>query len=351
MEQRLYISSFRKFILLLLKTLLFCGLMAAAAAWLGETYKQASKENVINRYNEQRFSEFYENDNTYDLIFVGSSHAYCTFDPEIFDAELGTNSYNMGMPLQLTASTYYELRDIFEHQSPKTVIMEVYWGVMTEDFQINETTQLFQVMKNDELKAEYIEKVFPLSEKIKYSVDALKYQADYFAFKSDEYDEKIRNLFGVFKPAGETHTSGTESYGTKGFVYCDYNMLPGEYDKTNQFVNTDGRTLEFSEVQLKYLRKIEELCKEEGAQLIFVTAPVAPVSMEYIENYEVIHNTINEIAEERGIPYFDYNIMNKEENIVANKNFRDDAHLNYSGAEIVCKHFINLLKEKGIELK
>ncbi|MCD8091043.1 MAG: DUF1574 domain-containing protein [Clostridiales bacterium] len=282
---------------------------------------------------------------------MGRSHAYCTFDPEIFDSELGTNSYNMGMPLQLTASTYYELRDIFEHQSPKTVVMEIYWGVMTSDFQINETTQLFQVMNNDELKEEYIEKVFPLSEKIKYSVDALKYQADYFAFKSDEYDEKIRNFFGVFKPAGETHTNGTESYGTKGFVYCDYNMLPGEYYKTNQFVGMDGRDVELSDVQTIYLKKIADLCEEKGAGLIFVTAPVAPVSMDYIENYDIIHNTVNEIAEEKGIPYFDYNIINEEENIVTNENFRDDAHLNYSGAKIVCRHFINLLKEEGIELK
>ncbi|MCD8091044.1 MAG: hypothetical protein LUD81_10595 [Clostridiales bacterium] len=58
MEQRLYISSFRKYFVLFIKACLFCGLMTAAIAWLGETYKQASKENVINRYNEQRFREF-----------------------------------------------------------------------------------------------------------------------------------------------------------------------------------------------------------------------------------------------------------------------------------------------------
>ncbi|MCC8098267.1 MAG: DUF1574 domain-containing protein [Eubacterium sp.] len=351
MEQSLYTSSFKKYIVLFIKTCLFCGLMAAAVVKLGETFKQASKENIINKYNETRFAEFYEEDNIYDLIFIGSSHAYCTFDPSIFDAELGTNSFNMGMPLQLTASTYYELKDIFEHQSPKTIVMEVYWGVMTSNFQINETTQLFQVMENDELKAEYIEKVFPVSEKIKYSVDALKYQADYFAYKSDEYDEKIRSLFGVFKPAAETHETGSEHYGPKGFVWCDYNMLPGEYNTTNQYVGLNGKDAGISSVQIRYLNKIIDLCEEKGVQLIFVTAPIAPVSMTFIENYDAIHNKINKIAEEKGIPYFDYNIINEEENLVTDANFRDDAHLNYSGAEIICRHFINLLNEKGIKLK
>lgn len=325
--------------------------MLLALSKLGETFKTASKENIVNRHNAARFQGFYEEDNVYDLIFIGSSHAYCTFDPEIFDEELGTNSYNMGMPLQLTASTYYELRDIFEHQSPETIIMEVYWGVMTSNFQINETVQLFQVMENDKLKEEYFNNVFPISEKIKYSVDALKYQADYFAYKSDEYDEKIRNYFGLVKPAEEIHTTGTEKYGTKGFVWCDYNMLPGEYDKTNQYVGLNGKDVNFSDTQIEYLYKIIDLCEEEGVQLIFVAAPIAPVSMDYIENYELIHNRINEIAEEKGIPYFDYNIINEEENIVTNENFRDDAHLNYSGAEIVCRHLTNLLKEKGIEVK
>lgn len=350
MEQRLYISNFKYYLVLLIKALIFCGLLIPAVNKLGETYKQASKENLINRHNASRFEDFYKEDNVYDLIFVGSSHAYCTFDPEIFDSEAGTNSFNMGMPLQLPASTYYELKDIFKHQSPKTIVMEVYWGVMNTDFQINQVTQLFQVMDNTALKSEYIEKVFPISEKIKYSVDALKYQSDYFAYKSDEYDEKFRNLFGISKPEEEKHTSGTEEYGTKGFIYCTYNMLPGEYDKTNQFKGLDGKDFAFSDIQLKYLKKIAALCEEEGARLIFVTAPIAPVSLDYIQNYDIIHNTIAETAEALSVPYFDYNIINSRENLVTDENFRDDAHLNYSGAEIICSHFINLLKEEGIDI-
>lgn len=351
MERNLYISNFKYYGVLLIKALLFCGLLIPAVMWLGETYKQASKENQINNHNAQRFEDFYKEDQVYDLIFVGSSHAYCAFDPDIFDSELGTNSFNMGMPLQLPASTYYELKDIFKHQSPKTIVMEVYWGVLNTDFQINQVTQLFQVMDDTALKSEYIEKVFPLSEKIKYSVDALKYQSDYFAYKSDEYEERFRNLFDIPKPETEKHTEGVEEYGTKGFIYCTYNMLPGEYDKTNQFRGLNGRDFSFSDVQMKYLRKTAELCEEEGAELIFVTAPVAPVSLDYIENYDIIHSKIALLSQELDVPYFDYNIINSEENLVTDENFRDDAHLNYSGAKIICNHFINLMKEKGIELK
>lgn len=66
--------------------------------------------------------------------------------------------------------------------------------------------------------------------------------------------------------------------------------------------------------------------------------------MEYIENYDVVHNTVAEFAKEYGIPYIDYNIVNKETGMLQNENFRDDAHLNHSGVQIVDKHFAEWLR-------
>lgn len=351
MEQRLYISNFRDTALFIFKIIIFCGVVIPVVLWLGNKFKAASNENAINEFNRQRFEDFYNADEgEADVIFLGTSHAYCTFDPSIFDSELGVNSYNMGMPLQLPVSTYYELKDILSRQKPKTVIMEVYWGVLNQKFQINQVNQLFQVMDNDAVKAEYKRNAFPIAEKVKDSVDVLKYQSDYFAFKSNEYNKRFKSRFGVTEPETEKQT-GEEHYGPKGFVYCTYNMIGTEYNSTNQFVGQDGKEYEPEDIQMKYLQKICDLLKEENIQLIFVTAPIAPVSLDYIKNYDEINTIVQNFADSNGIKYFDYNIINREENLVGNENFRDDAHLNYSGVEIIDRHFINLLKEKGIELK
>ncbi len=351
MVQRLYIFNFKAVAVNLLKILAFLSVITAVAAFLGNKYKAASTENIINKFNEQRFGDFYKKEkNTCDLIFVGSSHSYCTFDPAFFDENAGVDSFQMGMPLQLPASTYYELKEIFGYQKPKTVVMEVYWGVLGEDFELNQANQLFQVLKNDGLKEEYITDVFPFAEKVKYSTDVLRYQGDYFAYKSNEYDEKIRNFIKVYRTP-DTKQEGIEEYGTKGFIYCDYNMLPDEYDLTNQYKEMDGKDYKPSDVQMKYLEKIADLCNENGAQLIFVTSPIAPVSMGYIKNYDLINACINDFAEKHNIPYFDYNIINAEEDLVTNENFRDDAHLNYSGAQIIDRHFLGLLEKEGISLK
>ena len=122
-------------------------------------------------------------------------------------------------------------------------------------------------------------------------------------------------------------------------------MLPDEFDKTNQFKNTDGKVWKASSSQLKYLNKIIELCNEKGIRLTFVTAPVANVSLDYIQNYDYIHNYVEDIANKNGIKYLDYNIVNKDKTLFDNNNFRDDAHLNHSGVEIADKYFINWYKQ------
>ena len=207
---------------------------------------------------------------------------------------------------------------------------------------MKQANSFFEVLKNQELKDEYINKVFPINERIKYSLFPIRYQQDYFAYEANEIQNDLEEKYGVHKKA-LPEVEGTEYYRSRGYTYCDIIMPENEYDETNQFKGFDGEDWEFNRTQKKYIEKIIELCKNEGIELYFVTAPVANVSMEYIENYDIVHNTVAEFAKENNIPYIDYNIVNKEENLLTNENFRDDAHLNHSGVQIVDKHFAQWL--------
>lgn len=348
MQDNLSTSSFKKYSLFLLKVLLFLITLFPTIIFIGNTYSKASTENIINGFNKQRFEDFYKlPKNSLDMVFLGSSHSYCTFNPEIFDETLNTSSFQMGMPLQHPDSTYYTLKEVLNYQKPKIVVMEVYWDLLKNDFEFNQVKTLFQVLKNPSLKQEYIIKDFPLSEKLKYSINILKYQNDYFAYKGNEISQKIKNKFNLKDKVIEKQ-KGTEKYLSKGYVYCDYNMLDSEYNKTNQFKNLDGKNFVLSKVQKEFLEKIISLCKDNNIKLIFVTAPIANVSIDYIKNYDLIHNQIQQFANQYNIPYIDYNIINKNENLLTNQNFRDDAHLNDSGVKIISNHFLNILKEMNI---
>ena len=137
---------------------------------------------------------------------------------------------------------------------------------------------------------------------------------------------------------------------SKGYVYCDYVIPEEEFDETNQFKNFDGENWDFNKVQKRYLKKIIELCKDEDIELIFVTAPIANVSMDYIKNYDLIYNDINKFAQENNIKYIDLNKICYENNLLKDENFRDDAHLNDSGVKIVNNIFMEFLLENSEKL-
>ena len=91
----------------------------------GDAYEKAAKRNQINAFTKQRFEEYYALEkNTVDLLFIGSSHSYCTFDPQLIDPVLGTYSWQLGTPSQHADTSYYVLQNALETQSPHTVVME-----------------------------------------------------------------------------------------------------------------------------------------------------------------------------------------------------------------------------------
>ncbi len=312
MQDNLYTSNFKLNIKFIIKIIIFIICLIPTIIFIGIKYSSASTENVINKFNQKRFEEFYSlPKNSLDMVFLGSSHSYCTFDPKIFDNKLNTNSFQMGMPLQHPDSTYYTLKEVLNYQNPKVVVMEIYWDLLKNDFELNQVKTLFQVLKNENLKKEYIKEHFPLDEKLKYKNNILKYQEDYFAYKGNEYKNKIKNKFNL-KDKENKKQQGIEEYRSKGYVYCDYKMLKDEYDKTNQFKGLDGKTFNLSKKQKNFLLKIINLCKENNIKLIFVTAPIANVSIDYIKNYNLIYEKILNFTNENNIFYVDYNLINKE---------------------------------------
>lgn len=343
MEESSYTSNFKKNIILAIKIIIFIVCVIPVVYKLGEIYSIATTENKVNNYNQSRWEEFYSQPkNSIDMLYLGSSHSYCTFDPEIIDGILGTNGYQLGMPLQHYDSTYYTLKEALNYQKPKTVVLELYWDMLDDEFELTQAGYLFQVMKNKELENDYIKNVFPLSEKVKYKINIFRYQADYFAYKNSKLKEKLENKFNV-SIAPQNKQKGVEKYRSKGYTYCNYNMLPDEFDKTNQFKNLDGLDWQSNDTQLKYVNNIVKLCKDNDIKIVFVTAPIANVSMSYIKNYESIHDKLNKIAEDNDVSYLDFNYVNMQESLLTNDNFRDDAHLNHSGIEIVDKYFAEWL--------
>ena len=347
MQVNLFTSNFNKH-----KTII--GIISFIIILLGIIYIIGEKFEAVANTNEafsdakQRFDEFYSIEaNSLDMVYIGSSHSYCTFDPEIIDQQLNTSSFQLGTPLQHPDSSYYVLQEVLKYQKPKVVVFEIYWDMLDESFDIKQSDLLFKAWKSKDLQNKYIKEVFPINEKAKYYIKALRYQQDVYAYYNNRLKAKLSKLGlnNTNMKKDDNKTIPKDVYRSKGYVVSHQVISKSEMEEDNQFNNYDAKNWTFDKNQKKYIDKIIELCNTNDIKLIFVTAPIANVSMEKIKNYDYINNQIIEFANNNEIPYIDYNMINKEQSLLKIEHFRDDAHLNQTGSELVGLHFALVVKK------
>lgn len=69
--------------------------------------------------------------------------------------------------------------------------------MLDDEFELTQAGYLFQVLRNTELEKQYIKEVFPLSQKLMYDTDIFRYQADYFAYRTQSL-RKVLSLNTVY---------------------------------------------------------------------------------------------------------------------------------------------------------
>lgn len=119
------------------KVLLFSALSACCyllwILFLGGTgflrtvnYRLGNYGHLFSRYQEAaKVSDI-------DVLFLGSSHCYRTFDTRYFDS-LGYRSFNLGSSNQTPVQTLVLLRQLLPQMSPKLVVFEVHPDIMSND--------------------------------------------------------------------------------------------------------------------------------------------------------------------------------------------------------------------------
>ncbi len=189
-----------------------------------------------------------EEPDTIDVLFLGSSRAYCNVIPAELYARSGLTSYVMAGPSQTTPLTWYYLRQCLKTQSPKYVFVEVSGAL------------------------------YPLYEEFsKVNVVYMPFSADRFrAAASCE-----EGILGVaLYPLGEFHDrvydclEGEPSKAEEGRMLCGYTPLAEATDQTEPA----GPALELPEPEvyahnLDYLRQIAQLCQQRQIQCVFYYAP------------------------------------------------------------------------------
>ena len=276
-----------------------------------------SLSNVLRRKTagetDQVHSFYSIEKNSLDVLFFGSSHLYYGVQPNVLWKEQGITSYVMGTPEQTVATSYYLLKEAFRYQKPKVVVLESYYLWNKRKYKSEERLrQAFDGMRLDSVKAEMLEAMLPEAdwkEKFTYLVPFMKYHSRWTELENEDF-----------------HSNAFQ----KG-ARIDYTVKELE----------DPGIPEASSVpdnSLYYVKKIEELCRENGAEFLMFAAPFGiETDRERYDRRQGLNLALEKELEKDGVPFLFYQ-RDYPEVIDFATDFRDKTHLNTYGAEKLTKH-------------
>ncbi len=236
-----------------------------------------------------------EEGDTVDLLVVGDSESYTSVSTMDLWKQYGTASYVCGQGGQRIQEAYYMLKTAFRTQSPKVVMVE--------------TNMMFRdpgIFKNAQIS---------LAEPLRYYLPVFRYH-NLWKLLLDEPKEMTSDYKGFVIKEKITSCKGAE-----------YMKETGEMQELPEFVRF-------------YMRRIQDLCERNGAQLLMVSVP-SPKNY----NYKKI-NALRHYAKQNGIPYVDMNLKAEEIGMDWSKDSYDGGdHLNIHGAQKVTAYLGKYLKE------
>ena len=265
-------------------------------------------------------------DDSIDVLFLGSSHVMTAVSPMQIYEETGITSYNLGTEQQSLFTSYYLLKEALQkNQNPQVVVLEIYFL-----FPHNITTPI----NSDE---QFVRKTF----------DSIKWSPNKW--------EAVRNLCSL----DDNHTMGNyllpflryhsrwSELTLTDFTYLfqdKSNPLKGFSVATEQtpshfsgFTATEYTpSIQLTDTMVLYFKKIVTLCNENNISLVLIKTPCGDGSFQ-----SECHDIAQEIAAENGLVFIEFNEKSvfTESGLQADTDYLDTVHTNYYGAEKI-SHYL-----------
>ncbi|MGL6115585.1 MAG: hypothetical protein ACRC1R_11265, partial [Cetobacterium sp.] len=274
---------------------------------------------LFNRLDRKTFNILNFNKDKIDLLFIGSSHSYSTFNTRIFDNKLKINSYALSSDAQPIEASYYLLKEFYKKRTTQIVVFELYGLLIEENFKESYANVFnsFSFGKN-KINASNI---FDKSERIDYLIPIIKYHSIW-----KEPNQIIKNIIALLEPPYK----GSITYWENSTKIKDNEQI-SSYKKQNFEINLN---------KLKYLKLIKEEVEKNNGQLIFTIAPIIPNS----GNYKILYLKNKVLEYIPDIEILDFNSKIQEIKI-SKADFLDHGHLNSKGSIKISEFFSDILKK------
>lgn len=260
-------------------------------------------------------------DNSIDVLLLGSSHVGVNVDTVQLCENYGIAAYNLWGAVQPTWNSYHNLVEALKTQKPKVVVLETF--LVSQDYEYMDYSRIIKNTMGMKLSKNKIEAILT-SATPDVLTDVMLGFSTYHTRYNDLQEEDFQRYFW------------NRSIEDKNIRNGDY-VVPCNLPKQVPAEETE----ELSEKMGSYFLKIIELCEAENIPLVLYTSPYSASEKEQRR-----YNKVEEIANQYGIPYINYNNYYEEIEIDFNADYCDSAgHFNDTGVTKMTNAIGSYLKE------
>lgn len=285
-------------------------------------------------YTRLTMHELYEMEGQVETVFLGSSHCFRAFDPMQYEDLTGERAFNLGSSSQNYDTSYYLLKEAVRLHPVKRVYLDMYYSfffVGKEERDLVQANIISDYMRPSLNKLAFI---LNMSSAEHYTNSLFPFRREWrklgdFTYLRETLEKKRQDSYRNFDPV--IHED--EQYVGRGFAASLVELNPKEitwWDKFSDIDLTGDDTF-----PRESLEKIVKLCRDEGIELIFVTAPSLDQYLEEVGPYDPAHDYIQNLADQYGVLYLDFNLCKDAYLDMRAEDFMDVDHLNGKGAKKV----------------
>ncbi|RYH76199.1 hypothetical protein EVU94_04360 [Flavobacteriaceae bacterium 144Ye] len=281
----------------------------------------------LDKKNRQYFKneEYDNNKENFEIAIFGSSHAFSTYDPRIFENELKVNVYNYGAATQNLIITKALIENEIKKRGIKLGIVDIFSATLSEP-PFSERESVFQLQTMDYMNL---------------SLDKIKLFNNVFG------KDSLLSIFPIIREHAlwKDRVFQTDYYLKNEIDYYKGFYTQIDFDKKKWIKNADDareyknqklkENIQLTTYQKNVIDDIINLFKSKNTALIFVSAPMHKKYLN--DNYYTFQKRIKEYLKDKNVPFIDYNEL-WDELEFHTFDFRDIDHLNLSGAVKVSQH-------------
>lgn len=243
-----------------------------------------------------------EPEGDYQILAVGNSALYSSFNPLQLWHEQGYTSFAMSAPKQNTKLSYYMVKEALSVQKPQLLILETN-AFFDDRVEIEDQGYTYTAMK----------RCYPL-------------------FMNTQKWNKIKNETYIKNENFKVRMELLKGY------YFEKTTVP--YTNGFSYMKKNNEKTPFGKFTKQYLPKIIELAKESHCQVLLIGFP-SQTAWDYSK-----HNTVAEYAKNNNFTFIDFNVNQYDTKFDWKTDSRDGGnHLNYSGATKMTKYVGQYINE------